>query len=313
MLCFLGQSYIWVEGQKGLRDIIPRKLAVPWCAVSDYLGMKPVGCYAITTIYNLGLRNNLSPPWNAENLYTINTFTGTEDETWFYVIPMLIELEGVPSLRAIAQIYDNMDHHRDDVIIQSLLTMQLSLRNMRRELERMSEKCKPVVFYVDIRPYQAGSKGLDAFPQGIIYEGVSSKPSQYHGASAGQSSIIHTFDVFLGVKHTGSEKEFMDAMRCYMPQKHREFLELLGKRPPIREYCVKSGRQDLIAEYNKTIEEFIKFRSAHVITVTRYIVNQRHHSVNPSLETKGSGGTDFMCFLKKVRNETSELLIGTKI
>lgn len=308
MLCFLGQSYIWVEGQRGLVSTIPKKLAIPWCHVSDHLQMKPVICYASTLGFNFHLRDPHGP-WKDDNFDITSTFTGTEDESWFYLVPMLVELAAVPALRAIEQIFDDMRHHRDAGIQTSLQTIQESLRNMTREISRMSEGCKPVTFYTEIRPYQAGSKGLDAFPDGIIYEGVDTNPRKYSGASAGQSSLIHAVDIFLGVSHSGAEREFFHTMRLHMPKKHRDFLAALERMPSVRDYCRDSRNADLITSYNNTVEEFAGFRSNHVILVARYIVNQQEHSVNPTLDKKGSGGTDFMEFLKKVRDMTRELLI----
>lgn len=309
LLTFIGQSYIWGMGQNGLVDKVPSKIAKPWCRVSDHLCLKPVVCYATTVLYNFSLRNT-QDPWNAENLVINNTFTGTEDESWFYVVPLLIELAAVPAFRAIEGVFGDMRCCRDTNVSTCLQVVQESLKTMRKELARMFEKCRPVTFYKEIRPFQAGSKGLDVLPDGIIFEGVDSKPRRYNGASAAQSSVIHVFDIFLGASHSGSEKDFLETMRSHMPQKHTDFLRKLGEMPSIRDYCIRSRNNDLITRYNSAVEEFGRFRSDHVIMVTRYIVNQQQHSVNPSLNTKGSGGTDFMKFLKKVRDETVDLLIN---
>jgi len=308
LLCFIGQSYIWMDGQKGIIDKVPRKIAVPWCEVSKHLDMKPVGCYASTTLYNYALRDP-SGPWAAENLYATNTFTGTKDESGFYMTFILIELAAVPALRAIEQVYRDMSNYCNDGVQQCLQTMQKSLYNMRRNMKLMFEQCDPVTFYVHIRPFQAGSKGFDVFPNGICYEGVDSLFHQYHGANAGQSSVIYAIDTTLGTRHYGDGKNYMDSMKLYMPQKHREFLQRLREMPSIRDYCVDSGNAELIASFNNTAKELREFRTDHFILVTRYIVNQKKHSVNPTLENKGSGGTDFMKLLKKIRNETTEVII----
>ena len=308
ILCFIGQSYIWGEGQAGIVDTVPKKIAVPWYNVSDHLHVKPVVCYAITVLYNFQLRNPLGQ-WDADNFLITNTFTGSEDESWFYIVPLLVELAAAPALDAISKVFADMAQNRFRNILNCLQTVLQSLQDMRKALARMFEKCKPVAFYTEIRPFQAGTKGLDVLPEGIYFKGVDSKPRQFHGASAGQTAAIHTFDIFLGVKHSGSEEDFLVTMRTHMPQKHEQFLDRLAAMPAIRDYCKNSGQISLIESYNMAVEEFVKFRSDHVILVARYIVNQQEHSVNPALNTKGSGGTDFMQFLKKVRNATKELLI----
>ena len=308
LLCFIGQSYIWMDGQKGIVDKIPRKIAVPWCEVSKHLDMKPVGCYASTTLYNYALRDPKGP-WSADNLYATTTFTGTKDESGFYMTFLLIELAAVPALRAIEQVYRDMSKRCDEGVQECLQAMQKSLYDMRINMKTMFEQCDPVTFYVQIRPFQAGSKGFDVFPNGICYEGVDSLFHQYHGANAGQSSVIYAIDTTLGTHHYGDGKNYMDTMKLYMPQKHREFLHRLREMPSIRDYCVESGNADLIASFNSTAKELQEFRTDHFILVTRYIVNQQRHSVNPTMDKKGSGGTDFMKLLKKIRNETTEVII----
>lgn len=308
VLCFIGQSYIWGEGQKGLVDVVPKKIAVPWYHVSEHMHMYPVICYATTVLYNFYLQDPHGP-WEEDNFRITNTFTGTEDEDWFYTVPLLVEFAVVPAIKVIEGLFQDMSRHRDDAVRSCLETVQQAVQAMTGALNRMFEKCNPVTFYTEIRPFQAGSKGLDAFPRGIIFEGVDPSPKQYNGASAGQSAAIHLLDVFFGVKHLGEEKLFLDTMRSHMPRGHREFLEVLAGMPSVRDYCRDSGDTDLISSFNSAVEEFVRFRNCHVIMVTRYIVNQQRYSVNPALDTKGSGGTDFMQFLKRVRDMTKELLI----
>ena len=308
LLCFIGQSYIWGEGQAGLVDTVPKKIAIPWCHVSDHLHTKPVVSYATTVLYNFYLRDPQGP-WDADNFEISNTFTGSEDESWFYLVPLLIELAVAPALEVIGKVFADMAQNRIRNVLNCLKTVQQSIQGMRKALARMYERCRPVAFYTEIRPFQAGTKGLDVLPEGIYFEGVDPIPRRYNGASAGQSAAIHVFDIFLGVKHSGDEEDFLVAMRTHMPRKHEEFLHRLAGMPSIRAYCKDSGEVSLVQAYNAAVEEFVKFRCDHVILVTRYIVNQLEHSINPALDAKGSGGTDFMQFLKKVRNATKELLI----
>ena len=312
VLCFIGQAYIWLHGQEGLVDVLPKKLAVPWCEVSRYLFLKPVISYAATAPYNYSLTDPLQPV-SVDNIHANNTFTGTEDESWFYVSALAIELLAAPSLRAMEKVFKSMAIRDDATIRQCLDEVQSSLCKMTVELNKLYGRCDPLTFYLGIRPFQAGSKGLDAFPEGIVYEGVSEIPKQLHGASAGQAPSIHALDLFLGASHSGSDNQFLETMRLYMPKPHRMFLERLKRMPSVREYCALSRNLGLIQSYNKAVQEFVKFRSAHIILVTRYIVNQQAHSVNPTLDTKGSGGTEFMTFLKTVRNDTSKLCISESI
>ena len=153
---------------------------------------------------------------------------------------------------------------------------------------------------------------MQAFPAGLLYEGVDSEPLQYYGSSAAQSSSVHAFDVFLGGTHTGSNAEFLQTMRHYMPAKHRDFLEALTWQLSVRQYIKQSKDRSLIACYSGAVEVLAHFRSEHVILVTRYIVLQKRHSVNASLDLRGTGGTPLMPFLKQVRDDTLALRLQTQ-
>ena len=308
MLTFLSQAYIWGEGEKGLPDRVPAVLAVPWNTVAQRLGLPPIITYAATALYNWSL-HNASSPADGENMYAVTTFTGTEDESWFYVVPLLVEQAAVPGLKAMVQAPSTMLDHDYLALARCLREVEGSLQNMRVALGRMYERCDPKTFYVKIRPFQAGFKGLDAMPEGIVYEGVDSKPRLYSGASAAQNSAVHSFDIFLRAQHTGHDAEFLEAMREYMPIKHHAFLKALSQQPSVREYVKQSKEPGVIQSYNSAVQAFANFRSDHVILVTRYIVQQKPHSINTSLDAKGTGGTDFMKFLKKVRDDTQALLI----
>ena len=303
LLSGLFQGYLWQDGEKGLPTKMPSVLSVPFVKVSKQIGTPPVGNYASTVLYNWRLRDPRKE-MSLENLQAIVNHTGTEDESWFFMVHVVIELEAVPAVEAIWEGLGGMDKEDNVVLSHCLKKIESALINMMQALNRMSERCEPKTFYVSIRPYVAGTKDLDAFPEGILYEGVDSKPLAYNGASAAQSTPLRAFDCFLGIDHDGKELEFLEEMRKYMPEKHRKFLEYLSIQRSLRQYIVQSQDKDLITQYNSTIETFVEFRDAHIVVVTRFIVNQKQHTVNPSLEEIGTGGTPFMHFLKNVRDNT---------
>lgn len=308
LLCYLSHGYVWMNGQAGLVNSVPRKLAVPWVAVSDRIGLKPIITYASSVLYSFRLIDPVGPI-DMHNLHTIQSFTGTKDENWFFMIHVCVEVAAGPGLDAMVRAFQHMAAEDHASIGESLKKVQSSIKCMDKEVSRMYDDCDPTVFFVRLRPFVAGFKNLDAFPEGIIYEGVDPKRREYYGASAGQSSSVYAFDMFLGTNHSGNEDfQFVMAMRDYMPPAHRAFLEKLGKLPPIREYCKNSGNPELITCYNDAVEALVTFRNNHIILVTRYVVNRVEHSVNPTLDSKGTGGTPFS-FLKRVRDDTQRLKI----
>lgn len=308
MLSGLFQGYMWQEGEAGLPSKMPSIIAVPFSNVSKKIGLPPVATYSSTASYNWRLRDP-EKPMTIENLCAIVNHTGTEDESWFYMVTVLVELEAVPAIQAMWDGLAARAEGNNSALVRSLANIESAIAAMRHALKRMSERCNPRTFYVQIRPYFAGTKGLDAFPNGMIYEGVDSKPLRLYGASAAQNVPIKAVDIYLGVQHDGIAAQFLDAMQNYVPLKHRQFLQYLSQQPSLRQYVVDSRDKQLIRQFNATIEAFAQYRSDHIIIVTKYIVNQKAHSVNSSLNTKGTGGTDFMRLLKDARDNTKALEI----
>ena len=306
MLSFLGQGYIWMNGEDNVVNKLPKKLAVPWSIVSKHIGTPPVATYSTAVLYNYGLKDPTACI-SLDNLYALNTFTGTKDESWFYMVHIMVELAAVPGLNAMAGVFDLMANQDYVAVSRSLNTIQKSLNDMQEAVNKMYEGCDPTTFFVQVRIFQAGSNS-DALPDGLVYEGIGSdEPKKYYGASAGESAVIYTFDNFLGTEFFGkAEHEFIVVMKDYMPQEHRDFLIKLKEMPSIRDFCKQSGNRELILSYNKVIDELVSFRNNHIILVTRYIINQKKHGVNPSLDDKGTGGTGFN-FLKNVRDDTEAL------
>ena len=309
LLSGIFQGYMWQNGEKGVPNKMPSIISVPFHRVCEKIGTPLVGTYASTVLYNWRLTDP-ERGITMENLEAIVNHTGTKDESWFFMIHVLIEHEAVPAIEAIWKGLPAMEERNNDALVQCLTKIESALTKMKHILTRMAEGCEPKVFYVDIRPFLAGTKGLDVFPNGMIYEGVfNGEARQFNGGSAAQSTPLKAMDIFLGVQHDPHELEFLEDMKTYMPAKHRGFLEFLSKHSSLREYIVNSHDQKLAMQFNSTIEALVSFRNQHIITVTRYIVNQKQHTINPSLENRGTGGTPFMDFLKQVRDDTLETKI----
>ena len=313
LLCYLGQAYIWMEGQEGLVDKVPRKLAVPWVAVSQEVGMKPVITYAAVVFYNFDFVDP-SGPKDMDNMRTPQSFTGREDESWFFVVHACVEMAAGHGLEAMVRSYGFMADGDQASLCRCLADVRSSIEEMSRMMSRMYERCDPAFFFLTLRPYLAGSKELDAFPNGLLYEGVDSdsgKRHQYNGGSGAQSSSLYSFDTFLGKEHSSREtRDYLVAMKEYMPRKHCAFLEWLQEMPSVRDHCRTSGDAELVARFNGAVDALVAFRNEHIVLVTRYVVNQvQLKSENPTLDRKGTGGTEFN-FLKRVRDDTEALRIA---
>lgn len=152
-----------------------------------------------------------------ENLKVLHTFTGTQDEEWFYLISVAIEAHGaeiIPvMLNAMAAVRTKNSH----IVLAALVKFGYCVREMGAILKRMNEKCAPDVFYQKIRPFLAGSKNMAVagLPNGVFYDEGDGKGEwrQFSGGSNAQSSLIAFCDVVLGVEHwdskdSGSKNQF---------------------------------------------------------------------------------------------------------
>jgi indoleamine 2,3-dioxygenase len=153
---------------------------------------------------------------NPENLVALQTFTGTPDEVWFYVVSDALEARGGSMIPVMLEAMESAQTGDTGKVSEALCALAERLKELEALLGRMYEKCDPNVFYNDIRPWIAGSKNASAagLPKGVFYDESEGRGSwrQLSGASNAQSSLIPFFDIVLGVKQhaTGQQMNTKD-------------------------------------------------------------------------------------------------------
>jgi indoleamine 2,3-dioxygenase len=239
---------------------------------------------------------------NLENLATLTTFTGSIDESWFYLVSVAIEARGAPILPLMLTAIKAARVNDSRTVTACLRAFAERLDDLGGILQRMHESCDPQVFYNRIRPFLAGSKNMAeaGLPNGVIYEDGTGteKYRQYSGGSNAQSSIIQFFDIILGIEHrpTGEKKDpaseseqegtapppkhnFLLEMRKYMPGPHRRFLEDVTKVANLRDYVeAHSNNRELTVAYDACLAMLRAFRDKHINIVSRYIIIKSRES-----------------------------------
>ena len=302
VLSFLAHGYIWAEGEKGITNILPASIAVPWVQVSTHLDLPPVITYAGCVLYNFKLKDTKGP-LVAENLEMLTTFTGTRDEEWFYIGSLLVEIEAVKGLVGIEKAYEAILSKDNQQLSSCLTEIHASIKSMADALLRMKEECNPSVFYQQIRLYFNGTNDAKVFAQPFIFDGVDpDEQVSYGGASAGQSSTLPAFDAFLDVQQ--HESYFEEQMK-YMPPEHRSFIKAISKQPSVRIYIENTGSRELAAKYNECIKSIAAFRNRHFGLVKDYIIQQSRLQ-EPNSQAKGTGGTENLEKLLQGARENSE-------
>lgn len=280
------------------------------------------------------------------NVEIPTTFTRTEDEVHFFKTSLLIEAVGPACLTLMRSSLDEVfvgDEVSIRRIIQHLSGLVVHMKQITQILTDVRTACAPRTFYWDVRPWFNGGRWK---MEGVTDEAGECRMSEFGGPSAGQSTLIHSIDLFLGVDHSphpgevSKEETFMNRMANYMPHFHRQFLQQLSRNPhQIRTFVQSSGSESLLSEkYNEAILSLEALRNAHSRIALLYIISQSRveptagsafigeweqkmasewqarqakgaPEVNPETIHLGTGGTDLARFLRRCRDRTSAALV----
>ncbi|KAL3430781.1 Indoleamine 2,3-dioxygenase [Aspergillus tetrazonus] len=344
VLSYLTHAYVW--GGEIPKEVLPPVISVPYLEVSRYLELPPVATYAALNLWNWSTSSPNDDLTCADNLSVTLSFTGMKDEEWFFMVSVALEARGARVIEMMLNTIQAVtvgDHQR---IVAYLNQITEGFNELARILERMYEKNRPAVFFHLLRPYLAGSKNMASagLPNGLFFDQGNGKGEwlQYSGGSNAQSSLIQTFDIFLGVEHTAmggptktelpkaklGKTPYIQEMRNYMPGPHRRFLEMLTRNANLRPYAMSCKLGSPVRDaYNTAVMALGSFRDKHVQIVTRYIIlasklpppantpvrinlasttqtQMKDSTEKVSTGFSGTGGTDLIPFLRQTRDDT---------
>lgn len=304
-LSFISHAYIW--GGLKPQHSLPEVITSPWVKVAKILGRPPILSYASYCLDNW-FKIDTDIKISLENVGLITNFLGGVDEDWFVTIHVCIEdaaSEAITAANDLAQM--NEDNSESD-ILKSLKSIKRSLNKVNHIFSRMPEKCDPYIYYHRVRPFIFGTKDNPDLKKGLIYKGqYNNKPQFFRGETGAQSSIIPFLDGVFSIYHTkDSLRHYLNEMRDYMPPDHRRMIEKVEKSS--QAVRLINGSKKLKNEYNNCLEEIRIFRDLHLEFAGIYIHKQSQIK-NPfggGSTITGTGGTPFMKYLKKHRDETEK-------
>ncbi|KAJ6561790.1 Indoleamine 2,3-dioxygenase [Mycena capillaripes] len=318
--------------------LIPAPITIPLFQICAQLQLPPVLTYSDTVLYNWTLKSPSSRPTPAlDNLQSRTLFTGTTDEEVFYLTSARMELRGVEALELMRATMD--EAFVGDALAMRRITSFLTrlaavIDDLRTLLAGVRDGCDPGAFYNAIRPWFRGADsdsgaGAGGGARRWEFEGMESDPSwsypaELSGPSAGQSSLIHALDMFLGVDEfshaptltgagassssdsnstsTTKKSAFLARMQLYMPRHHRNFLNHLSANPrPLRAIVSTSASSSAEAEaqgadgtlldaYNSAVGALKRFRDYHITIVTSYIIQPARRAA--AAKTEGVASVD---------------------
>jgi len=309
LLSYLGHAYVWCGERPATH--LPAKLAAPWHAVATRLGRPPVLSYASYSLDNW-FRFDASRPPVLGNIGLLQNFLAGEDEEWFILVHVDIEYRAAPAIASLIGTQQAAIDGDVTTLKECLATIGDSLDGMYATMRRMTERCDPYIYYHRVRPYIHGWKNHPDLPDGLVYEGIEEygeTPQKFRGETGAQSAIVPCLDAVLGVYHEADElKTYLMEMREYMPPEHRGFLRRLESQPSVREFVKSSADAELRDRYDRCVSGVEEFRSLHLEYAAKFIFQQAQTDPkNP--HAVGTGGTPFMKYLKKHRDETADTVI----
>lgn len=305
-LSFLSHAYIWGDNEP--HDKLPQVLAAPWVKTARILERPPILSYASYCLENW-YKVNSKQGISLENVALITNFLGGVDEDWFVTIHVCIEDAARGAILAAKSISQLDESSTSDELINDLINIRDSMRKVNMIFKRMPEKCDPYIYYHRVRPFIFGTKDNPDLPNGLVYEGeFDNRPQFFRGETGAQSSIIPSLDGALQIEHTNDNlRHYLNEMRDYMPKAHRDFISELEKTSKARLLIKDSSAATSC--YNECLEEIRAFRSLHLEYAGTYIHKQSQIK-NPfgrgGSTITGTGGTPFMSYLKKHRDETAD-------
>lgn len=306
---FIVQAYVW--GEDAVPAFLPQNIAVPYCQLADAIGQYPLLPY---TSYTLDNWYKLDPAGEVavDNIHVIQNFYNGQDENWFIIIHIEIEAKAGRALAAIPGVLNGVEQNNVSAVKEHLSEVLAAWDQINPVFDKMVDRCDPYVYYLRVRPYIHGWKGNPSLPEGLIYEGVEAfegKPQLFCGQTGSQSSIVPTMDALLGIEHAPDPmRSYLEELHAYRPPKHRQFIELVREKSTLRVFVEEKKDQQLTELYNGIVTHVQNFRTRHLEYAASYIHKQARTAPSNPTEV-GTGGTPFMEYLKKHRDESEQHLL----
>ena len=306
---FMTQAYVWGEAAAPAR--LPATLARPIWALARRLGEKPLLSYSAYVLDNWG-RLDPAGPIALDNLFMIQSFLAGQDEAWFVLVHVAIEARAGAMLAQAPGLIEAAEQGDTAAAERGLAAIAATWDEVNAIFDRMPERCDPYVYFHRVRPYIHGWKDNPALGAGLVYQGVAEtggEPQAFRGQTGAQSSIVPALDALMGIRHAQDPlRAYLDELHAYRPRAHRQFIDRVRAQSSLRDFVVSAGAPALRETYNECVLRLARFRARHLEYAASYIHRQARDSAGNDTDV-GTGGTPFMAYLKKHRDETAAHLL----
>ncbi len=306
---FMLQAYVWAGELP--HSCLPKSIARPVWQLSRRTGQPPILTYSNYVLDNW-CKVDASRPIGLDNIRMVQPFQGGQDEAWFVLIHVAIEAAAGEILNQIPSIIDASEKGELTVLEAGLNVINNAWHSINALFDRMPEKCDPYIYFNRVRPWIHGFKDNPALPNGVVYQGVevfSEQGQFFRGQTGSQSSIVPTMDALLKVNHAADPlRSYLDELHMYRPPSHRRFIEDVHSSSNVRELVALADEPKLTQSYNNCLHSLAAFRTKHLEYAASYINKQGRGQAGNDIDV-GTGGTPFMKYLKKHRDEVNKNLL----
>ena len=289
-------AHAFVHASPGPAKYVPENVAIPWIKISKVLQRKPILSHPSLVLQNWR-RLDDRLPIQLNNLATQCQFHGGLDESWFFLVTVEVEQVGARAIPLVLEVLQCVERADFSKATHLLREVNRILEDLTAALRKMYLFCDPHIFFRRVRPFLASFEEIE-------YRGCGLLPQSHHGGSAAQSSLLQFFDAAFGIEYEEEQtREYLQLMRRHMPFLHARFLAYVEDISLLRSRLTLS--KEFEAVYQEAVELLLAFRNEHLKMVALYIIKPAR---DLQAETKGTGGTNPMIFLKSVRNQNEALL-----
>lgn len=314
ILTMIAQAFVWepvYHGASSPRTTIPSMLSKPLMLISKQLDEPPIFNYADYVLRNWKLKDP-SRGFDIDNIDSIVTFSGTQDEANFVIVHVAYEAVAGRAYALGLSILKAVKENNKHLVVEGLNTLGKILPQMRETFLNVGQIVSPENFRNQIRLFLKGWR--NNVP--LEFEGFGDM-SHLRGETGSQSSVIPFFDTLTACFSDevaeiaiaqGHQADFVNTciseyrdFSHYMPAEHRQFLKKIADEGGLRAFILANiDDKALVESYNHCLEGIVNMRGAHLSTVGPYI-NKQHNDQGQTAPDQqasyGTGGTDYRSYL----------------
>jgi len=304
MLLLMTNSYLFCD-MENIPTEIPSHLAKPLHELTRQLKVKNSLGY-VQLLYNWRIVNP-KEPISLDNIDLRYSFTGLDDEKYFFMVSTCTDLLLAPMIRELIEAIQNASRNNNNLLLNNLTKVVELWKSVHAIMPEIHNRVDPQAFYNIVRPYIGGYHDTSMFPCGVKFGGVSppSCCSRAEGGSTGNDPLYHIFEKALQITYK-SPTGVAEAYKTGFIEPHQKLVADIESTSTIRDYIKETKDAELIRVYNELIDGYILFHTIHWTYIQRFILDNVPHI--PKQMIKGQGNTP-VTFLEN----KSKLLEESKI